>query len=1060
MADQDQTKLTAAPAPEAQLTIGMLVASLGDRYNTMLVQGAAEFAAAQGVNLVVYLMDGPNRAGKDDVGSEPCLDAYGIVNTDACDGLILTGALAYRDERGLERLNAFRARHAALPMVGISLWLDDMPTVVPDSYAGLREAVEHVINDHGYTRIGFVSGPEDSVEAQERYRAYRDVLAERGIEPDPTWIVGGDFSREGGVHAARTLVNRGLFPKHGLDLGGVSPTSDPVEGGEAHEGSLPLDAVICASDDTAIGFMEVLEDEGLRVPDDVALLGFDDIQISRRLPVPLSTVRQPVRQIGYQAAANLWSRLRREETLPDERSQTVVPTHFVQRRSCGCPPSLLRLVDVIEAKAAHDADADLEGAILPDSLADMYETFHQDLEQIFINAVRSGPSGIAAAPSQTPAMVNQTEVVDLVRALWEDLTSGDEMAGGQGVWRAGSFLRLLTDLLQRAVRFYGENLLGWQRGISALRHRLRALFKADQSLWLRASDLLQQARALVSDAQMRGFAYRQTWVDRRLATLQDFSAQAMNLMAIEGLQPMMEHLLPDLDISACHVLIYASTGSTTAAYRLLSYHSGHVNLYGRDVLRPPDQLLSETLAEEMRASHPTAGGARVQVVMALQVGDQHPGLVHFVGGVDDGGVYQRLRQILSGVVFRSQLSETQRARAARLAAAADVSSAATSITELAQLLPEAVTLIKDRFDLYYAGLFLVDDPGRWAVLVAGTGDAGREMLAHDHKLAVGGQSMIGMCVATGKPRIVFDPDAEVTRSSNPLLPETQSELALPLISHGRVIGAMTIQDVRPNAFVEEDITTLQTMANQLANAIQNARLLEQMELTVHDLQRATQDYTAEAWQQFVRSRSQSLGYRYHLLDVEPVDEPYPEAREALVHGKPVISSLASSVGHADGRDGVASSSDGAPGPQAGLGVPIRLRNQILGVLNLRFEEGNVPQDTVQMIEQIADRLAVSLESARLLEASQRTAQREHLIADVSSRIRQTLEVDEVLRTSVREIRNALDLFKVSVRLAPRSEMVDAAAMRTPAAGSPAGDDCEAHQGADAPERLEDGQDGR
>jgi GAF domain-containing protein len=135
-------------------------------------------------------------------------------------------------------------------------------------------------------------------------------------------------------------------------------------------------------------------------------------------------------------------------------------------------------------------------------------------------------------------------------------------------------------------------------------------------------------------------------------------------------------------------------------------------------------------------------------------------------------------------------------------------------------------LVRDRFNFYYVGLFLLGEGGEYVVLRDGTGEAGHQMLERGHELEVGGTSMIGWCTAHGKARIALDMGKEAMRFDNPLLPETRSEMALPLISRGRVIGAVTIQSTRPAAFSEEDITVLQTMADQVANAIENARLFE------------------------------------------------------------------------------------------------------------------------------------------------------------------------------------------------------------------------------------------
>jgi putative methionine-R-sulfoxide reductase with GAF domain len=168
---------------------------------------------------------------------------------------------------------------------------------------------------------------------------------------------------------------------------------------------------------------------------------------------------------------------------------------------------------------------------------------------------------------------------------------------------------------------------------------------------------------------------------------------------------------------------------------------------------------------------------------------------------------EQIRRALQRVVSRYAL---------QLATAAEVSRAASSILDPARLLPEVVNLIRDRFNFYYVGLFLLDESGEYAVLHAGTGEAGRQMLEMGHKMEVGGTSMVGWCVANAKARIALDVGKEAVRFENPLLPETRSEMALPLISRGRVIGAMTIQSDKSAAFSNEDITVLQTMADQVA----------------------------------------------------------------------------------------------------------------------------------------------------------------------------------------------------------------------------------------------------
>ncbi|MBN1994645.1 MAG: response regulator [Anaerolineae bacterium] len=176
--------------------------------------------------------------------------------------------------------------------------------------------------------------------------------------------------------------------------------------------------------------------------------------------------------------------------------------------------------------------------------------------------------------------------------------------------------------------------------------------------------------------------------------------------------------------------------------------------------------------------------------------------------------------------------------ALQLRAAAEVSRATTSILNLDELLPQAVELIRSHFDLYYTGLFLVDQSGEMLVLRAGTGEAGRKMIEANHKLKVDGQSMVGWCVTHKEARLELEGDKDAVRYKNPLLPGTRSELVLPLISRGEAIGAMTVQSEQESAFSEDDITILQTLADQLTNAIENARLFRQVQQRAIELAQA------------------------------------------------------------------------------------------------------------------------------------------------------------------------------------------------------------------------------
>jgi signal transduction histidine kinase len=177
-------------------------------------------------------------------------------------------------------------------------------------------------------------------------------------------------------------------------------------------------------------------------------------------------------------------------------------------------------------------------------------------------------------------------------------------------------------------------------------------------------------------------------------------------------------------------------------------------------------------------------------------------------------------------------------RANLLAAAAEVSQNITHILDIDELLPKTVNIICEAYNFYYSGVFLVDEAGEFAVLRAGYGQPGRIMMDNHHKLAVGGNSMIGACTALNEARISLDVDTEKVWYPNPVLPETRSEMALPLANGNRVIGAVTVQSTEEAAFSDEDVASLQAMANQLAIAIDNARQRRELEKTHAELLRA------------------------------------------------------------------------------------------------------------------------------------------------------------------------------------------------------------------------------
>jgi GAF domain-containing protein/HAMP domain-containing protein len=347
-----------------------------------------------------------------------------------------------------------------------------------------------------------------------------------------------------------------------------------------------------------------------------------------------------------------------------------------------------------------------------------------------------------------------------------------------------------------------------------------------------------------------------------------------------------------------------------------------------------------------------------------------------------------------------------------LQAAAEVAHVTASTLDPGELLRRTVELIRERLDLYYVGLFLLDKEAgeaglEFAVLRAGTGEAGQQMMAQGHRLEVGGDSMIGQCVANGQASIALDVGMEAVHFDNPLLPDTRSEMALPLISRGQVIGAMTIQDTREAAFDEADIAVMRTMADQVAVAIDNARLFAESETALREMETIHRHYMGRAWADYGRARAVH-GYQQTDSGLAAVgDELLPEVRQAIA-----AQQAGEEDGHSDADDRREQSS--APA----LVAPIVLRDQPIGALGLRQADGrrSWTEEEIEVVQTIAQEFALAADNIRLVEDTQRRAAQEQLIGEVTARMRETLDMDTVLQTAVREIGNVLNLAEIKARM--------------------------------------------
>ncbi|MCK5427876.1 MAG: GAF domain-containing protein [Anaerolineales bacterium] len=320
-----------------------------------------------------------------------------------------------------------------------------------------------------------------------------------------------------------------------------------------------------------------------------------------------------------------------------------------------------------------------------------------------------------------------------------------------------------------------------------------------------------------------------------------------------------------------------------------------------------------------------------------------------------------------------------------LKAAAQIAREAANIRNLEELLEKTVNLISDKFDFYHAGIFLLDDAEQYAVLQAASSDGGQSMLARHHKLKIGKVGIVGHVADNGEPRIALDVGTDAVYFDNPDLPQTRSEMSLPLKVREKVIGVLDIQSIEANAFTQEDISIMQTLADQIALAIDNARLLTESQQSLIELYRLYETQVAQAWNEYLFRRT--LAYEYSQSSVKAVTPSDPSSIPEI-------------------------------GDQHVLNLPISFRGQTLGTIVLcrDVEEDAWSQDEIALARGTISQLALSLENARLMEATYRQAERDRIATDITSKLWNYSDIDTILQTAIRELGQSLEVSDALIEL--------------------------------------------
>ena len=395
--------------------------------------------------------------------------------------------------------------------------------------------------------------------------------------------------------------------------------------------------------------------------------------------------------------------------------------------------------------------------------------------------------------------------------------------------------------------------------------------------------------------------------------------------------------------------------------------------------------------DELREGVARITGGDLEHTLNIRTGDEIEEL-----GDEFNKMASRLADLIGSLEERvAERTRDLERRAVQLEAAAEVARGAAAIRDVGDLLDETVHLISDRFGFYHTGIFLLDKPKEYAVLQAASSEGGRRMLVRGHKLRVGEVGIVGYTADTREPRIALDVGEDAVYFDNPDLPLTRSEMALPLEVRGEVIGVLDVQSRKEAAFTHEDVEVLRTMADQIALAIENARLMEESQQALEELEMLYGERAREAWRE--RTTRRRAAYRYTGVGVEPTAPTMTEEETSSPDRRPVIQE-----GDDDRR----------------LASPIRVRGQEIGSIVLRQDPAEEPwsEEEIELMEEVSDQIALALENARLLEEAQRRVLRERLTSEVTTRMRSSLDLESVLRTAADEMYQTLDLEEVVVRL--------------------------------------------
>ncbi|TRZ52943.1 helix-turn-helix domain-containing protein [bacterium] len=569
------------------ITIGMLTARLNGPTEINLWHGVADRVVERNVNLICFSGGIPRWPQQYESQKNILFNIAGQPNVDGL--LIWANILSHTlDLAGLE---AFCQYYTPLPIISMGMVLPSFPSIRIDMREGMHKLLSHLIEHHGRRKIAFIRGLEVSQDAEERFQAYLETLKQFSLPFHPSLVVSGDFRRHSGTAAVRQLIETDR---------------------------MGFDALVSANDNMAIGAMQALQAHGIRIPDDVIVAGFDDIEETRAITPSLTTVRTPWHLLGSKCVDLVLAKLA-DELIPE---QILLETEIICRQSCGCQQMV---TDNHQSEAVGHHPASAVKIKNQPAAPSKYIDLRRDLDQTL-----SSLAPIRGLEASLAKKFADNFFIDI------QLKNNDESA----------FIQTLEGILSGIPT--GTEILEWLDVLNYIRKKVDSLFQSKDDV-VKAHSLLENGFALVGEMAHRRQLYQRLETIEQTNRLNRIVQTMLTTYEIETLMKLLAQELPGLGIQSCFLSLYDEKGETPAWSRLILAFLGQERLpLVRGGIRFPTRQLVPLgmLPEDRRIAFD---------VEALYFQEEQIGFVLFEIGPRDGDVYTTLRGHLSSALKSAEL---------------------------------------------------------------------------------------------------------------------------------------------------------------------------------------------------------------------------------------------------------------------------------------------------------------------------------------------------------------------------------------------------------------------